>query len=156
MAKKYVIGYPGPSSWGTWTNITGTRWGPPDSRGGVGSLPGTGQPVRPGEDRIHGAQLDQIVKCHDSFWLWQEPKESMCHVCVSICDFSQIMSTQHSNESWGFYGRQARKQAIKHASTWGHLVGAMPYGGLLSHYLAPGARLGAAGPGGDITTWVKI
>ena len=35
----------------------------------------------------------------------------------------------------------------------GHLVGAMPYRGLLSHYLAPRAQ---AGPGGDMTTCVGV
>ena len=96
--------------------------------------------------------------CHDSdsFWLRQEPKESglrMSCVRVSICDFPQIMSSSSILKSPG--GSRAGKQASKQAdmqALWGHLVGAMPYRGLLSHYLAPGAQVGAAGPGGDMTT----
>ena len=81
----------------------------------------------------------------------------MSCVHMSIHDFPQIMSSSSILKSPGGsrVGRQAsNKQAVKQASTWGgHLVGAMPYRGLLSHYLAPRAQ---AGPGGDMTTCVGV
>ena len=47
--------------------------------------------------------------------------------------------------------KQSSRQALG-----GHSVGAMPYRGLLSHYLAPRAQVGEAGPGGDMTTCVRV
>ena len=76
---------------------------------------------------------------------------NLVRVCVQ--DFPQIMSSSSILKSPG--GSRAGKQASKQAdmqALWGHLVGAMPYRGLLSHYLVPGAQVGAAGPGGDMTT----
>ena len=88
----------------------------------------------------HGVTPRDRAASAASCWLWLSPPGH------TRARQGQDLRSQARSEMW-----QASRQALG-----GHSVGAMPYRGLLSHYLAPGAQVDEAGPGGDMTTWVRV
>ena len=61
-----------------------------------------------------------ITNIHKCFWLQQEPKERLCHVCVCVRDIIQKNIEnefkQQSKESRGGVLRQASRQASMQAT----------------------------------------